>query len=1499
MSVPLGTAEDASARAVDAVDALLEDPESDPGFEPESPGSARAAIERFAARFASADGWVKVVIEGARSGAQGLSGDRLQGLEEIVQNADDADARSVRIALSEDALLVAHNGRLVTLGDVFALATPWVTTKSANASATGRFGIGLMTLQSLSSTLEVYSGHYRIRLGNSTIAVVDDPNLPDDFTRPGETVLRIPLEPGVLDAATIDAWFARWDEAALLFCSHVKSITVSAGGHVVRTLRMRWEDPSEDIAEIGGAALRVRRRYAHASDGRRWSVHTVDAPPPPGVNRARKAVDTSTPLGVALPLHDELGQLYAGLPVTGIRYPARINAQFDPLTGRQGLADSPWNNALCPLIADLWMAAATHLFDTEPSDAWRIVPLLEPADDPQQSIVARLEALLLAVARTVLPERLTFQVANRAVPLADLAVEAPRLEGILTGSEISALAGLDVALPAEARDSGSHWRQVLTDWREAGAHLTAPVTVEAALALFSDVTRQPGATISLADEGLGDELASLRCVVTEDNRRIRPPASTDPWLLAPDVSGLAGELELVRPLHTVHLADADDARAVFEWLKHGAIGDPADSTGVVRRLAASGQAGRRLDGSLTDRQLRALRDAFEPLTQAERAAFGLGIGQAIAIEAYQFDRRGRRVPMSAPPAETYLPRAIEGRPDGFAVAAAKTPGLTWAQGRYADALRSPLGRAGLGAQRFLHLLGVEIAPRLTRHRNLERRFWSEQRQGLRARVPDNAPGRGQALAALGATFSLEDMDSPDLAAVLTNIGIDRKANRRRARAAAVLATLGRAWDRIGDFAEVTAADDHYSWQTKGSVRAFRVWRAATIAWLDDSTATPRPPGSLRLRTPSTVAVHGPKATGYIHKDVLIQHYDVLAALGVTGDPSTGDLIKRLRELRDTPEDPTTIAGDAALIYQGLADRLAGRIHIPGDLSAARLRQAFSDGAGLVRTNLGWRPPTQVLSGKPVFGNRRPFVPQVPSADRLWDMLHIRRPAIDDCVAVLTELARTRSSLDLGDQTIELETLRLLADLVRDASLTPALRRRLAKLPVWTTQGWQTARPVYAIDDPVLALGLATEVPVWRPGGELAQFRALLGRLRLTELPTDSTTVVDAAAAIVDEEATALLQAAVPLLREDLARNDPATGAAVEVGWDRLERFEVRVTHNLRVRVGGLADAPPVVFIAAKADPDAGVLYLNDPELLARVDGGGRAIAGLFAADRRSVAQAWLAACDNARAGREALRLQLAEERSAAEEAQTTVDIADRLAAFRHQTEAAHARGGDRVARPTGASADPTAATGTVSTAPPPPAPSPRVLVDPSRLRVADPSGHLVGGRASTMPGSAGARRAGDVERETTKDLPSPRPDGATPHHTAVPPSYTAGTKESIGLDLVRMVLASDADDMRDLRAQHGVGADAVDALERFFELKVYAGAEPDRITLEDAQIRRAMSTPNFFLVVVSGVEGQNAAPKVRIIVDPLRQLEMTETSSVSFTGVRASQSLLHELVRDE
>jgi hypothetical protein len=73
-----------------------------------------------------------------------------------VQNAEDLDATDVRILTKERELLVAHNGSPVRLPDVLALAMPWLTSKAEQADSTGRFGIGLMTLQSLSPHLEIH-----------------------------------------------------------------------------------------------------------------------------------------------------------------------------------------------------------------------------------------------------------------------------------------------------------------------------------------------------------------------------------------------------------------------------------------------------------------------------------------------------------------------------------------------------------------------------------------------------------------------------------------------------------------------------------------------------------------------------------------------------------------------------------------------------------------------------------------------------------------------------------------------------------------------------------------------------------------------------------------------------------------------------------------------------------------------------------------------------------------------------------------------------------------------------------------------------------------------------------------------------------------------------------------------------------------------------------------------------------------------------------------------
>ena len=42
-------------------------------------------------------------------------------------------------------------------------------------------------------------------------------------------------------------------------------------------------------------------------------------------------------------------------------------------------------------------------------------------------------------------------------------------------------------------------------------------------------------------------------------------------------------------------------------------------------------------------------------------------------------------------------------------------------------------------------------------------------------------------------------------------------------------------------------------------------------------------------------------------------------------------------------------------------------------------------------------------------------------------------------------------------------------------------------------------------------------------------------------------------------------------------------------------------------------------------------------------------------------------------------------------------------------------------------------------------------------------------------------------------------------------------------------------------------------MKRYYELKVSAGPEPDVVTLTDSEVQRALTTPDFFLVVVANV----------------------------------------------
>ena len=1494
-----------AALAITAAERLFEKDESDEIsglFEPSDEHTAKAAIKRFGELFAGLRGVPKSVMERARNSGDLVSSDPLQGLAEIVQNADDAEATEIVLQLGRGELLVSHNGNPVRLPHILALATPWLTTKGGQAALMGRFGIGLTTLRSLSETFEVHCDPYHVQFGAPFVSSIRARRLPAGFDQAGWTTFRVPLSKVTVGAEELSAWLGRWDDSAMLFLRTVSKIALrSARGERIMALGIS-RGRQEGVGGGPSSSVGVSRQQVTAQDGRSWIVYRAEFPTPKNVERAHKATEPTTPVAIALPLYEvEGGKIHAGLPVAATRMAVFANAQFDPTTSRQEFPGNEWNKALVPIVAELWSTAMLDAFDRDPRSAWQAIPIGDvPEDQPHMPIIRRLESEVIASARKRVAVNLTLPVAGQGrVSLRELAVEDKPLERVLTPEEVAGLAGLETALPTEVRDARGKWWAVLEDWRAASVDLPAPVSVEQALALLEDEERVPEGVVALSAvalwENLDERLLGLPCVVARDGRRLVPPLKDAPEAVALEVSPLAQQLGVVTPLHPAHLTDGPDAKRVLEWLREcGTVVDGNDDREVVHRLAAAGRSDQRNPRALKLEQVQALRAVFERLEPQERQRVGADVGRAVKLDAFEYEVRGRkkhRKTTTVEPARAYLPKTIEREEKVFAVAADKAPGIAWIGGHYARQLRSLLGRQGVGAQKFLRLLGVETAPRTRRHPELRQPYTVDPRPALAANIHDGVSARSEELKNRGATHTLEDRDSPDLKVVIEDIARVPRGQQRRKRAAALISTLARAWDdRLDEYAQVRSASAYHGWNDKGETPAYWIWQGRDVAWLDDERGKPRRPSELHVRTSATEAVYGAASSNYLHSELYSQNWQpVLSVLGVKGAPSRRQLVTRLKDLRSAMQagecPAQEVEEETAVVYKALSRSLQDPSP-RSDLNLTQLRQEFESGEGLILTNSGWRTPQGVFGGEAILGNYSVFAPAVSDTGALWDALELNSPSIMDCVSAIRKISR-RFPIDAQDEAILLDALRVIAT-EYDATTTTRERRALRKLSLLTTQGWMRQHPVYATDDRSLAEGLGDCVPIWQPGGGLRQFESILEVLGVLPIDATKAEVVDPDLAEDDEEYTDLFRKAAQQLREDLVRNEPDLGRSLTVPWERLEGFYVRVHPSLTLRVpveyGGERqyDCP----VAVKVDASRGVVFVRRQRDLAHVDRGGRALSMLFSGDGRLLANAWRGAWDRAEEGRPATILELAQERKAREESENELRLNDRVAAFQEgmsgSRQTVRGAGGGKSGGITSEKSNANqSGNGKEADRPR------RELVNPSTLRLRDPEGH----ETERAKGRNRPRRTGGG------GLVEPR--GAAPSKTgAAPPNYTNEEKERVGLELLQMVIGRG---LVDVRGQRGVGADALDKEEeRYYELKVSGGNEPDVVSLTTSEVKRAAEAKDkFVLAVVSGVEGVDARPTVRLIPDPLKELEAgTEDGKINLAGVRRSQSLVYPFDND-
>ena len=156
-------------------------------------------------------------------------------------------------------------------------------------------------------------------------------------------------------------------------------------------------------------------------------------------------------------------------------------------------------------------------------------------------------------------------------------------------------------------------------------------------------------------------------------------------------------------------------------------------------------------------------------------------------------------------------------------------------------------------------------------------------------------------------------------------------------------------------------------------------------------------------------------------------------------------------------------------------------------------------------------------------------------------------------------------------------------------------------------------------------------------------------------------------------------------------------------------------------------------------------------------------------------------------------------------------------------------------------------------------------------------------------GTSPARKSG--AGGLRNDFPEGRPiGGSKPASTTAPKAYSDKEKEDLGLEVLQLAINGDFEEMRDYRLLRGTGADALDRLRRFFELKAHFGSIPNEISLTDAEHERAVQERGrFVLAVVAGLE-EGYDTIVKVIPDPLRSLRMKPSTSVTLTGIRSASS---------
>ena len=176
--------------------------------------------------------------------------DNAHFIYELLQNAEDAGAREVIFDLRHDGLRVEHDGtRMFDLKDIESITSIGQSTKTEDAVAIGKFGVGF-------KAVFAYTQRPVIHSGDNSFAIVDlfVPTPVAHERQPGRTTFWFPFDrpdkPAPLACEQVERSLREISQSTLLFLNHIAIISCSFPDGDERLLERKEVSGSSKVISI-------------------------------------------------------------------------------------------------------------------------------------------------------------------------------------------------------------------------------------------------------------------------------------------------------------------------------------------------------------------------------------------------------------------------------------------------------------------------------------------------------------------------------------------------------------------------------------------------------------------------------------------------------------------------------------------------------------------------------------------------------------------------------------------------------------------------------------------------------------------------------------------------------------------------------------------------------------------------------------------------------------------------------------------------------------------------------------------------------------------------------------------------------------------------------------------------------------------------------------------------------------------------------------------------